>query len=46
MELLITVLLAPYLIYKLEKFDTKQQKIIEDIEMIKRHIPKRLDDVI
>jgi len=46
MELLLTFFLAPYVIYKLEKFDTKQQKIIEDIEMIKRHIPKRSDDVI
>jgi len=45
-ETLITILLAPYLIYKLEKFDTKQQQIIADIEMIKRHIPKRNDDVI
>jgi len=46
MELLITVLLAPYFIYKLEKFDAKQQKIIEDVEMIKRHVPKRSDDML
>jgi len=45
-ETLITILLAPYLIYKLEKFDSRQQEIIADIAMIKRHIPKRLDDVI
>jgi len=46
MELLITVLLAPYFIYKLEKFDARQQKIIEDVEMIKRHVPKRSDDML
>jgi len=46
MEFIITVLLAPYLIYKMEMFDTRQQKIIEDIAMIKRHIPKRSEDVI
>ena len=45
-ETLIMALLTPYLIYKLEKFDTKQQEIIQDIALIKQHIPKRSKDMV
>jgi len=45
-ESVIIALLTPYLIYKLEKFDTKQQKLMEDVEMIKQHIPKRSRDMV
>jgi len=45
-ETVIVALLTPYLIYKLERFDAKQAQIIEDIAMIKMHIPKRTRDMV
>ena len=45
-ETIIISLLTPYLIYKLEKFDTKQAKMLEDIIMIKQQIPKRAKDMV
>jgi len=43
-ETLLVTILAPYFIYKLEKFEIRQKEIMDDLAVIKRNLPKRFGD--
>lgn len=43
-ETLLVTILAPYFIYKLEKFEVRQKEIMDELAAIKRNLPKRFAD--